>query len=132
MTAWRFLGAWLLALASLPTWAHKPSDSYLGLDWQGNHLTAQWDIALRDLDAAIGLDADGDGQLTWGEVRARHGDIAAHALSHLVVTADGQPCAAQACNAPVAWPIGRACTTTWSSWRAACAWHAACTPWARG
>jgi hypothetical protein len=29
----------------------------------------QWDIALRDLDYAIGLDQDGDGQLTWDEIR---------------------------------------------------------------
>lgn len=86
----------LSLLLSLPAAAHKPSDSYLSLDWQGDRLTAQWDIALRDLDAAIGLDADGDGQLTWGEVRARHADIAAHALSHLVVSADGKPCTAQA------------------------------------
>jgi hypothetical protein len=78
-----------------PALAHKPSDSYLSLDWQGDRLTAQWDIALRDLEAAIGLDADGDGQITWGELRQRHADIASHALSHLVVTADGQPCRAR-------------------------------------
>ena len=91
--------ALLLALllgGAQPAQAHKPSDSYLGLDWQGDRLTARWDIALRDLDAAIGLDADGDGQLTWGEVRTRHADIARHALAHLVVSADGQPCTAQA------------------------------------
>jgi hypothetical protein len=93
--AWRALLASLLTLLALPTLAHKPSDSYLGLDWSGDRIQARWDIALRDLDAAIGLDADGDGQLTWGEVRARHADIAAHALSHLQVSADGQPCRAQ-------------------------------------
>ena len=97
---YRMLGrlALLLSLAlalGAPAWAHKPSDSYLGLDWQGDRLTARWDIALRDLDAAIDLDADGDGQITWGEVRTRHADIARHALAHLAVTADGQPCTAQ-------------------------------------
>jgi hypothetical protein len=78
-----------------PAQAHKPSDSYLGLDWQGERLTARWDIALRDLDAAIGLDADGDGQITWSEVRTRHADIARHALSRLSISADNQPCTAQ-------------------------------------
>ena len=51
--------------------AHKPSDSYLTLRSDGAQLAAQWDIALRDLDQAIGLDSDGDGAITWGEVRAR-------------------------------------------------------------
>jgi hypothetical protein len=30
---------------------------------------------------ALGLDADGDGAITWGEVRTRHADIAALACS---------------------------------------------------
>ena len=41
--------------------AHKPSDSYLGLSVEGNRIAGQWDIALRDLDFAVGLDADGNG-----------------------------------------------------------------------
>ncbi len=95
---------WILLLlwpALLLGWAgnaaaHKPSDSYLGLDWQGQHLKGRWDIALRDLDADIGLDTNGDGQITWGELKARHAEIAAHALAHLQVLADGQPCRATA------------------------------------
>jgi hypothetical protein len=88
----------LLLLAAQGVWAHKPSDSYLVLrvNAQGDRsvgsITGQWDIALRDLDVVLGLDADGDGQITWGEVRARHADIAAFALARLQVQADGQPC----------------------------------------
>lgn len=95
----RFVQALPMLLAALalagPAAAHKPSDSYLGIDWQGDTVSARWDIALRDLDAALGLDADGDGQITWGEVRNRHGDIARHALQHLSISADGQPCQAR-------------------------------------
>jgi hypothetical protein len=92
----RVLAAVLFSLLTAASaWAHKPSDSYLGLDWQGDRLEARWDIALRDLDAAIGLDANGDRQITWGEVRGRHADIAAHVLAHLAVRADGQLCTAQ-------------------------------------
>jgi hypothetical protein len=54
--------------------------------------TGQWDIHLRDLDFAIGLDADGDGQITWGELRARHKEIAAYATARLAVVADGTAC----------------------------------------
>jgi hypothetical protein len=72
--------------------AHKPSDSYLVLDVAGKEITGQWDIALRDLDMAIGLDQDGNGELTWDEVRARHDAIAAYALSRLTLASGGAPC----------------------------------------
>lgn len=72
--------------------AHKPSDSYLTLSVDNNLVTGQWDIALRDLDFAIGLDANGDGQITWGEVRAKHKEIAAYSLSRLQIAADGKAC----------------------------------------
>ena len=82
----------LLLLAAGAAHAHKPSDSYLSVSVQGSQLSGQWDIALRDLDFAIGLDADGDGDITWGEVRARHADIAAYAQARLLLQADGRPC----------------------------------------
>jgi hypothetical protein len=81
-----------LLLACGPALAHKPSDSYLSLRVDGREVSGQWDIALRDLDNVIGLDADGDGQLTWDEVRSRHADIAAYALSRLSLSADGAAC----------------------------------------
>ncbi len=74
-------------------WAHKPSDSYLIVNVKAAAISGQWDIALRDLDFALVLDADGNGDITWGEVRARHADIAAYATQRLQVTADDKPCA---------------------------------------
>ena len=74
----------LLALAGL-VHAHKPSDSYLSLEASDNTLHGQWDIALRDLEFAIGLDADGDGAITWGELRRKHSEIAAYAFARLAV-----------------------------------------------
>ena len=84
--------AFVLALVTAAAQAHKPSDSYLALRVDGAAVRGQWDIALRDLEHAIGLDADGNGEITWGELRARHGDIAAYALARLVLRADGQAC----------------------------------------
>ena len=52
---------WICAMA-LPALAHKPSDSYLTLSIEADRIDGRWDIALRDLDYAIGLDADDDGQ----------------------------------------------------------------------
>ncbi|VXC59837.1 HupE/UreJ family protein [Massilia sp. 9I] len=89
----------LFALAFL-TWAptayaHKASDSYLNLTVDGARIDGRWDIALRDLELAVGLDADGDGALTWDEVRARHGAIAAYALAHLKLSSGGSDCPLQ-------------------------------------
>ena len=81
----------LLALAG-SAHAHKPSDSYLSVTVTGGQVSGRWDIALRDLDFAIGLDADGDGRITWGELRARHADVAAYASARLGVQADGRAC----------------------------------------
>jgi HupE / UreJ protein len=88
----RSLIALLIALCLPTAWAHKPSDSYLKIDVKAAAIDGQWDIALRDLDFALTLDADGNGEITWGEVRARHADIAAYASQRLQVTADDKPC----------------------------------------
>lgn len=85
---------WMLALAAAAE-AHKPSDSYLTLRVNESAIEAQWDIALRDLDYALGLDADQDGAITWGELRARHADIASYVLARLQLAADGRPCTAR-------------------------------------
>jgi hypothetical protein len=69
--------------------AHKASDSYLVLEVKGDEVRGQWDIALRDLDFALGLDADGNGDINWGELRTRHADIAAWALSALTLERGG-------------------------------------------
>jgi hypothetical protein len=90
---WRYVLILLLPLWVAPAYAHKPSDSYLMLSLRGDHLTGQWDIALRDFDYAIGLDADGNGEITWGEVKAKHKEIEAYALARLMIDADGARCA---------------------------------------
>ena len=72
-----------IACKSMPTLAHKPSDSYLTIKVDRNNVSGQWDIALRDLDLAVGLDIDGDGTITWGEVKSQRDAISRYALSHL-------------------------------------------------
>jgi hypothetical protein len=88
----RLLAFLALLLAAAAVQAHKPSDSYLALSVDGSTVRGQWDIALRDLEFAIGLDANGNGEISWGELRAKHADIAAYALARLAVRADGRDC----------------------------------------
>ena len=77
---------------SLPALAHKPSDSYLTLEVRDARVDGRWDIALRDLNNAIDLDGDGNGEVTWGELRAREVDVTSLSLGHLTVAADGADC----------------------------------------
>jgi hypothetical protein len=82
----------VLMLCAGAAWAHKPSDSYLTVRVDGASVRGQWDIALRDLEFAIGLDADADGRISWGELRAKRREIEAYALSRLKVLSDGRSC----------------------------------------
>lgn len=72
--------------------AHKSSDSYLTLKATGNRIEGQWDIALRDLDYAIGLDANEDGAITWGELRSQRDAVNVYAFNHLKIGDGRSPC----------------------------------------
>ena len=67
--------ALIAAFISNVVFAHSASDAYLTLETQqrtagsGIVIRGQWDIALRDLHFAVRLDDDGDGNITWGELR---------------------------------------------------------------
>ena len=89
---WKFIACALLYSCCSLAYAHKPSDSYLALKIEGPLVQGQWDIALRDLDFAIGLDSNGNGEITWGELRSRHDAIAAYALPRLKIQSEGEPC----------------------------------------
>ncbi|HEX4883972.1 MAG TPA: HupE/UreJ family protein [Casimicrobiaceae bacterium] len=92
MRGWLRTCALAALLAANAALAHKPSDSYLALAVDGATISGQWDIALRDLDDVLGLDRDQDGAITWGELKARHPDIAAYALSRLTLGPPAAPC----------------------------------------
>lgn len=72
---------------SMVSEAHKQSDSYLSIDRPADAalLPVQWDIAIRDLEHAIGLDANSDAAITWGELKQRQAAIVGYAQSHLSI-----------------------------------------------
>ena len=82
------------AIAASRAQAHKPSDSYLTLNVSSSsgEVGGHWDIALRDLEVAIGLDANGDGAITWGELRQQSAQIFDYAIARLDLRADGNAC----------------------------------------
>ena len=80
---------WLSQAALLiagPSQAHMSSNGYLHIEiGENTALSGRLEIALRDLDAAIGLNPDPDGALTWGVLRARRAAIEAYASSRLEI-----------------------------------------------
>ncbi len=83
--------AWLVLMAGTAL-AHKSSDSYLTVQAQGDQVSVQWDIALRDIQFAIGLDANGDDQITWGELQQKQRELQAWASSRLSLQRGGGAC----------------------------------------
>jgi hypothetical protein len=93
--------AWLAAVNAAE--AHSASDAYLTLTADAARtagkvtLHGQWDIALRDLDFVLKLDDDGDGRLTWGEVRHHQAAIERYAYRYLSLgDGPGNACAIKA------------------------------------
>ena len=86
------VAALVLALCALPCFAHKGSDAYWTLRAGGSALSGRVDVALRDLDVLLGLDTDGNGQLTWGEVKAKQGPLRAVLAQSLWVHQGTSPC----------------------------------------
>ena len=90
----------LLAVPSLAS-AHKASDSYLILHKTSSGAQGRWDIALRDLEAAVGLDLDHDGVVMWGELVGRSQQVKAYAASHLSARTAAGSCALSLSDAGV-------------------------------
>ncbi|MBL8916113.1 MAG: HupE/UreJ family protein [Archangium sp.] len=63
------------ALTATPAFAHKGSDAYWTIRADGPRVTGRLDVALRDLDLAVALDTNADGNITWNEVRAQQPNI---------------------------------------------------------
>ena len=79
-TAWRQWACSLgLGLAGLllagSALAHSSSNSYLTLSAPDQKLTLRADINLRDIDLIFDLDANRDGQVTWGETQGRSAEL---------------------------------------------------------
>ena len=87
--------AWLmtlLLLAPTASLAHRSSDAYVYVHVTEQGAEARVDLGLRDLQDLVGLDADRDGSLTWGELREARATIEAYVLPRLRLVRDGVDC----------------------------------------
>ena len=82
----------------MPAAAHSASDAYLTLAAETTRpggetiVHGEWDVALRDLDFALRLDDNGDGNITWGELRKHQAAIDRYAYQYLRASGDGKEC----------------------------------------
>lgn len=79
-------------VVALPARAHKPSDAYLTLTPSGAITLVRWDVAVRDLDFALGLDADRDGKVTYAELTAAEPAIVSATRAGLALRTAGGVC----------------------------------------
>jgi len=86
----------LLALVSGGAQAHSGSTAYLQVQVEGSHLQLRADYALRDLDDALGVDGNEDGELTWGELQAASPVLLAYLAPRFTIMGDASPCALEA------------------------------------
>lgn len=88
------LRIWLLAIIIMPIqcFGHSLSDSYLELHFENTAVSGHWQIAVRDLELAIGLDSNLDSQVSWGEMQAKEQAIQDYARSNLLIDREGEIC----------------------------------------
>lgn len=88
----RLLATLALATLAAPAAAHAPSNAYLTLQAAGHSVQQRLDIAVRDLDRELHLDADDDGRITWGELRGRWAEVDALVQPALRIDAGSATC----------------------------------------
>lgn len=92
----RWLACLFLSLWVTTSYAHQPSESFLYAEQTTVNESAtthwRWDIAVLDLHIALGLDANNDLQISWGEIQQQSEAIAALVNSQLNISADSEHC----------------------------------------
>jgi hypothetical protein len=73
--------------------AHESSLAYLVLEVDDARVVGHWDVAVCDLEDALGMDANGDYKITWGEIEAGRPRVLDYAHERIRLVGDGADCA---------------------------------------
>ena len=85
------VGLWFL-LANTAV-AHQLSTSYIIAEMDDTgRINGEWQLSLTDLELAVGLDLNSNGELTWGEVKSRQTEIASYLAENLLLSRDNLSC----------------------------------------
>lgn len=85
---------WSVAAFAQAQPAHDPAqghgrESSLSLYVDEAHVRGEWQVPLRELDTALALDSNRDGDITWPEIENRRKDIEEYLHANLRMLADG-------------------------------------------
>ena len=96
----RLIGLLSLMLTLLPNWAaaREAQQTVLTLQVATVSLSGEWKIRIADITAALQLDSDRDGTVTWPEIEHRRQDIESYLGSHLGLATN---------NSTLSWRFGR-------------------------
>ena len=81
-----------LVLCATAAQAHIASNGFLTATVNGPNIKGAIELAVRDVELAVGVDANRDGKVTWGELRASGPQLALYVRQHLALSAQGQAC----------------------------------------
>jgi hypothetical protein len=95
LTARALLVAALLLLMSAGAQAHVASTSFVELTMHGRLLAGSVELAVRDVELAVGVDSNRDRRATWRELRAAAPALRGYLADHLTVETTGAPCPVQ-------------------------------------
>jgi hypothetical protein len=85
---------WLLTLL---VWtgavqAHIASNGFVVAEVKGQEISGSVELAVRDVELAVGVDTNHDGKVTWGEVRANAPQLLQYIGQHLLLSAQDSAC----------------------------------------
>ncbi len=86
---------WLLLLLAWAgaAQAHIASNGFLVAKVHGQEISGSIELAVRDVELAIGVDTNQDGKVTWGELRSNAPRLLQYVRQHLFFSAqDGSLC----------------------------------------
>ena len=72
--------------------AHIASNGFLMLKVEGSNVSGAIELAIRDGELAVGLDRDGNGKVTWGELKLSQEALQNYVQGHLRLTGADGPC----------------------------------------
>jgi hypothetical protein len=81
-----------MVLLTATAHAHIAGNGFLVAHVNGMEVTGSYELAVRDAELAVGVDANRDGKVTWGELRAAEPRITTYLKEHLGLAARGSTC----------------------------------------
>lgn len=81
----------MLAFAGAAS-AHIASNSFISARVTGADVTGAVQLAVRDAELAVGVDTNGDGKVTWGELRRQAPQLARYLEDHFAFIVNDKPC----------------------------------------